>query len=178
MSGRLSLTLYSASQYFFQINLLLMNYPHEQCSHWNSHCEFYSQCEVFCKMPNISYTLLEKTHIALPGRSSTNINQLKLSEYIEEKKTCLNLLKRLTNAPYVQPCIIHDVACILNRKDKPFLCSGKTVSNKLHKQNLTFFTLRTHILYTFNKKAHTIPFMGLSRSKLTSINFSMGALHE
>ena len=37
------------------------------------------------------------------------------------EQTCLNLLKRLTNAPYVQPCIIHDVACTLKRKDKPFL---------------------------------------------------------
>ena len=37
------------------------------------------------------------------------------------EQTCLNLLKHLTNAPHVQPFIIHDVACTLKRKDKPFL---------------------------------------------------------
>ena len=37
------------------------------------------------------------------------------------EQICLNLLKRLTNAPYGKPCIIHDVACALQRKDKPFL---------------------------------------------------------
>ena len=37
------------------------------------------------------------------------------------EQTCLNLLKRLTNAPYVQPFIIHDVACTLKRKENPFL---------------------------------------------------------
>ena len=46
----------------------------------------------------------------LTGRNCPNIEQ-----------NCQNLLKCLTNAPYVQPCIIHDVACTLKRKDKPFL---------------------------------------------------------
>ena len=34
------------------------------------------------------------------------------------EQTCLNLLKRLTNAPYVQLCMIYDVAYTLKRTDK------------------------------------------------------------
>ena len=52
-----------------------------QCSQWDSQCEFYSHCEVFCKRPHISYTLLEKTHIAVLCNSSTKSNQSKLSKY-------------------------------------------------------------------------------------------------
>ena len=47
------------------------------------------------------------------------------------EQTCLNLLKHLTNAPYVQPFIIHDFACTLKRKDKHFLMQRLKVSSML-----------------------------------------------
>ena len=58
--------------------------------------------------------------LALP--SLAEVQQIPTSPICPNiEQTCLNLQKRLTNALYVQPCTIHDVACILKRKDQPFL---------------------------------------------------------
>ena len=91
-----------------------------QCSHWNSHCEFYSQCEVFCKWPRISYTLMGKKKLALPYLAE--VQHIPTSPNCPNiEQTCQNLLKHMINASNVQPYTIHNVACTLKRKDKPFL---------------------------------------------------------
>ena len=87
----------------------------KKCSQWNSHCEFYSECEVFCKRPHISYTLLEKTHIVLPSRSSTNTNQFKLS------KNCTNLSEssEASDQCSIWQTLYNSWCCMHTSKERP-----------------------------------------------------------